>query len=403
MLQAVVNHLSTNLAEWLIYGAIAIVTLIGFTSCILPVMKNSSGLNKATVKLENGIVSGSTSVWMDENFLGKSLRNEWHEFLSNAGQLRKRGVGCDTRDYVNEDSVIDKPGHAQLADLIPGLLTSLGILGTFVGLIMGLSGVDFSSASGTMDSIRTLLSGMKTAFYTSVVGISCSLVFNMVNRIVIGKALRALDNFDDSFSELVMPRPLQADVAMLCEKKDEDSRFSKLFSALSNQMAVTIESSVGRAMNPLTQSMDAFIQGATQEQVDGIRRVAGQFVFQMNNTLSDQFKQLGDTLQQVNQSQLIAQENMSATISSIEAMNKQAEQIASACQETVTMLQSFNQNVKQQQTDQSLNMESYQFTANELTEKLKGLTESIACMQNAVDQVTDSLKVEEAFKGGSMK
>ena len=61
-----------------------------------------------------------------------------------------------------------------LYDSIPGVFTSLGVLGTFSGILFGLLGFD---ASDLDKYIPILLGGMKTAFITSVVGLLCSLCF----------------------------------------------------------------------------------------------------------------------------------------------------------------------------------------------------------------------------------
>ncbi|MEL6115333.1 hypothetical protein P0Y67_08970 [Photobacterium sp. SP02] len=62
--------------------------------------------------------------------------------------------------------------------LIPALLTSIGITGTFLGITLGLS--EFSMAGDSkalLTSAAELLEGMKTAFYTSLAGLSSSAVF----------------------------------------------------------------------------------------------------------------------------------------------------------------------------------------------------------------------------------
>ena len=79
-----------------------------------------------------------------------------------------RGLNCNVEDYVNDDTVIYAVGHAQLAEVVPGLLTSLGILGTFIGLMRGLSGLDLNDAAKTMESIPQLIGGMTYAFTTSI-------------------------------------------------------------------------------------------------------------------------------------------------------------------------------------------------------------------------------------------
>ena len=56
----------------------------------------------------------------------------------------------------------------------PNMLTSLGILGTFVGIVVGLIGFDVNAIDA---SIGTLLAGLKTAFITSLVGILLAILF----------------------------------------------------------------------------------------------------------------------------------------------------------------------------------------------------------------------------------
>ena len=364
--------------EWLIYAAVALVTLIGVFKCIVPVLHNAHVLNRGITRLEKRLVSGERPPWREARFLGKSLRDEWRQFLQNAAQLEVRGIPCDLENYINDDSVIDKPGHSQLAELIPSLLTSLGILGTFLGLMIGLSTVNFGSAQGTIDSIETLLTNMKLAFSTSVAGISCSLAFNIVHRMAVGKAMRALDHFEDSFYELAMPRPLQQDVQLLCQKQDEDARTAALVEKMSAQVAASIEDAVGRAMLPLTRSLDTFIHGATQEQVDGIRRVAGQFVLQMNSALSDQFVTLGKTLETVNQSQLKTQSNLDATVLTIETMNQHASQICQACQETADKLSLLNAVLDDRQLEG-------------VSQKLETLMNSLEVLKQSVDEAAAEL------------
>ena len=58
----------------------------------------------------------------------------------------------------------------------PALMTSLGILGTFAGILVGLIAFD-SSPEGMRASIESLLDGMDQAFATSLLGLSFSIAF----------------------------------------------------------------------------------------------------------------------------------------------------------------------------------------------------------------------------------
>lgn len=67
-------------------------------------------------------------------------------------------------------------GH-QFTQYTPTLLTTLGILGTFAGIVSGLLGFDVSNIDG---SIGNLLSGLKTAFITSLVGMFLSIFYKLL-------------------------------------------------------------------------------------------------------------------------------------------------------------------------------------------------------------------------------
>ena len=60
--------------------------------------------------------------------------------------------------------------------MAPNLLTSLGILGTFFGIFVGLLDFDVSNID---DSVPSLLSGMTTAFWSSVIGMALSIMFKL--------------------------------------------------------------------------------------------------------------------------------------------------------------------------------------------------------------------------------
>ena len=385
MPEQLLSLLGTNLVDFLVYGAIALVVLVGVCKCIYPVFRNGSLLNRAVAKLEKTAGNNQRPPWREPRFLGRALRGEWQKFLLNAGQLDVRGMPCDIEDYINEDSVIDKPGHSQLAELIPSLLTSLGILGTFIGLMEGLTSVNFSDAQGTMDSIPLLLTGMRFAFATSVAGITCSLLFNMFYRMCVGRACRALDSFDEAFYELAMPRPLSPEVQLICQKQDEEERLAHIAEAVGSRVSASLEMAVSRAMDPLTKSLDTFIQGATQEQVEGVRRIVGQFVSQLNAQLSGQMTTLGHTMDMVSQGQLQTQKNLQNTLNAAQAMAADAQTMQTACAQMAQSLQSWVDDWKSSQARRTEEASALEEQNQHLRQELELLTRSLADMRIAAD------------------
>ncbi|WGS71116.1 hypothetical protein [Pseudanabaena galeata] len=65
---------------------------------------------------------------------------------------------------------------------LPPILTALGVLGTFYGMSVGLMGVkiDAGNVEKSLNSAITLIEGMKTAFFTSLLGLGTSTILSAI-------------------------------------------------------------------------------------------------------------------------------------------------------------------------------------------------------------------------------
>ena len=316
-----VTGILPDLADYLVYGAIAVVTLIGFFKCLLPLWRTTSSLRRAISRLQ--AEAGQTTdkpVWQTSGFVGKRLRGTWLRFLQNAEQLDRRGLPTNVEDYINDDTVTHGPGNATLAELIPSLLTSLGILGTFMGLSRGLSSLNFADSAKLVEGIPVLLEGMRFAFGTSVAGISCSIVFNMLNRISQGSSYRAIDDFVTSFTQLAMSRPLDNDVQMIILNQDRNYMLQGINDTLVDRLADNVGRSITRAMTPVSDSMDRFIIGATRNQIDGVNHIVARFLDEMDRSLGNQFSAMATAMDAVTQNQILAARQTGETVSSAQGI-----------------------------------------------------------------------------------
>lgn len=103
----------------------------------------------------------------------------------------------------------------------PGLLTSLGILGTFIGIVIGLLDFNIKDIDG---SIEALLAGLKTAFITSLSGMAGAIVFKVISTTKVFYENRVIDDF-----------PLEVEAKDILKAiKDQDKKFDLLVKALSS-------------------------------------------------------------------------------------------------------------------------------------------------------------------------
>ncbi len=362
-----------HLVDYLVYACIAVVTAIGVVKCLLPLWNTTHALRRAIRKLQDQAGENpERPVWQEPKFMGKRLKGCWLRFLQNAEQLDRRGLPCNVEDYINDDTVTHGPGNATLAEMIPNLLTSLGILGTFIGMTQGLSGLDVSSTDSMMSGIQTLLNGMQFAFGTSVAGVSCSLIFNMLNRIAQGSSYRAIDDFTESFTQLAMQRPLDNDVQLICQNQDRNHLLGTVTEQVSTRMASSIEGAIGRAMQPVSQSMDRFLMGATQTQIDGVQHIVNRFVEQMNSSLNGQFLTLGKTMTDINRNQQVSMERLEQSMNAVSGIIQDTRQLHTVSGEVIDRFEQYVSEMSQaRQRD-----ERFEKTSAEL----------LAAMHQAADQ-----------------
>ena len=107
-------------------------------------------------------------------------------------------------EFINDSSVCKyNKLNLRMLDTAAGTLVGLGLLGTFLGLTLGIKGFDSSNTERINESIQGLLAGMGTAFYTSLAGMIASILFTGLDkafRYRLYKYTKELtDNLDSEF------------------------------------------------------------------------------------------------------------------------------------------------------------------------------------------------------------
>lgn len=86
-------------------------------------------------------------------------------------------------EFINDFSVCKyNKLNLQMLDTAAGTLVGLGLLGTFLGLTLGIKGFDSSNTERINESIQGLLAGMGTAFLTSLLGMTFSILFTAADK-----------------------------------------------------------------------------------------------------------------------------------------------------------------------------------------------------------------------------
>lgn len=86
-------------------------------------------------------------------------------------------------EFFSEFTVCKACGiNTRIIDAGSGTLVGLGLLGTFLGLTLGIKNFDSTTSDHIQSSIQVLLSGMGTAFLTSLLGMGASLIYTIFEK-----------------------------------------------------------------------------------------------------------------------------------------------------------------------------------------------------------------------------
>lgn len=329
--QAITSHLAAgqavrNVAEILVYLAMVVLFVIGILKCIVPVSQCRRQLNKGARRIRR---NDSKETWQDKKFLGRGpLTTPWSEYLNS--RLFADDEYYDASpidDYINEDTAIYDPGFSSFADALPGILVSLGFLGTLIGIIMGLSNFNLDNANATMSAIRVLMDGMRYAFATSIVGVIGSISFSLILRTVQGSARKALQAFYDAMSTKAHMSTVDPITQIAIYQQEQTQMIHALAQDVAGDLTDRIGTTVGLALQPLQDSLDNFVTVAAREQIRGLDIIVNKFVENMNASLQGQFVNLATMIDKTCQWHQDTQETVRATIDGLNRVSRDIVQI----------------------------------------------------------------------------
>jgi|GEM_PF-2740285 len=116
----------------------------------------------------------------------RSMQLPNEHFQLNEGEAPSLRNTMQVKSIFNMEEIIERQINIRLFTSVPNMLTGLGLLFTFVGLVIGISGassgLSSADAEAARQSLNPLLKGASIAFSTSIVGIICSMIFSIIEK-----------------------------------------------------------------------------------------------------------------------------------------------------------------------------------------------------------------------------
>lgn len=388
-----------SIVNLLVYIVIVLLFVVGIVRCIVPVSRTRATIRRAIRSIKQG-ATGKRS-WQEDKFLGKGcLYPHWSEYLNNL--FFADGVyhnASNVEDYINEDTAIYGPGRISFAEAIPGLMVSLGFLGTLIGLAMGLSGFDMSDAESVQQSIVTLIPGMRYAFMTSIVGVVGSIAFTLITRFVCGSAEHTLQDFYGAMSRYAGVLSVDPMTQIAIYQQEQTALIQTMSEDLNGSFTQRLEEIILSAAEPMQKSLEEFVTVNTQQQLRLIDKVAGRFVERMDQMLDGQFANLSGVIQDTCNAQQKATALVREGMDGAGKVLTNAAQLEASLEKMVGRLEEYMQKLNAARTgaDDSYlriasNVEKMELVAGQQNAYLKSVSAMHAELTRSVQAMQDSQK-----------
>ena len=311
-------------------------------------------------------VFNNTSFFHQWSEFEETLHDQ-HEVIDGEQRVTKSRATTPASYYFSAQSIVDTPLHAEYFKHLPGILTGLGIIGTFLGLMLGLHAFDPSAPEKVQESVSGLIRDVFYAFIGSLASIVCAMVVTHYEKEQLRICYDQLEKLTDSIDGLfdagvgeeyladlvhtsressIQTRMLKDSLVtdlreMLQNLVDTQVRESlKLAETLSGsyrdsgtmlagQISQSIESSFREPLEKIAQSVSA--ASGDQSKVVGsmLQEVLVAFMAKLESTFGQQFQGLSSMLEQSVTAMQQMQNGFAALVSDLRDASESSSQAVS--------------------------------------------------------------------------
>jgi hypothetical protein len=284
----------------------------------------------------------------------------WEEYADTLHELRKASLGdlalteiratVPAESMFTRDVLVDSRLFDDFTRHLPGVLTGLGIIGTFAGLLDGLSNFDPSTPATAVAGLKPLMTGVEHAFVASGAAIGCAMFVIFVSKLTLAYFYGLVDQLNHAIDSLYstgageeylsrLVRASESSEAHTAQLKDslvED--LSKMMAnlvdrqiaahdtaskALGDRIGETIATSLAEPMKRMGEAMEQSTKG-NGEQVNGmLETLLTGFMAKLEDTVGGQMRGINEQLQKSMEAMTTVQTSLQGLLSNIAKSNEQ--------------------------------------------------------------------------------
>lgn len=283
-------------------GIMVVLYLAGMIGGMFRMGNISEALRGATEELSgifktSGRVAAEKLVHLNGIFNHTYLDSKMENFTDSIARSEE-GIG-EIEEYLNEEE-LDNHLHKRLLEMIPDIFTSLGILGTFVGLVWGLKNFQPNNYEAMTSSVASLVDGIKVAFLTSIYGIALSIIYTFGMKTEYSSMTENLQAFLEKFHSCVMPTAENESRNLLVSsQKNQTAAMNQMAEQFSVQMAESFEKVIAPTFMKMNDSLELLSTSVLRCQQDAVKDILDTFLREMHASFNLEFRDFNEALAQL--------------------------------------------------------------------------------------------------------
>jgi hypothetical protein len=435
---------STNWHVWSVGAIIAFVS-IGFVfRFAFPAMRLGRSL-RSTIDALTSIKVKAAGAAVDLEMIAREVMDEprmshlWTEYSETlhpqrvddgTGVMRVSRWRATTlaETFFSEHALVDSPLKTEFYKHVPGILTGLGIIGTFSGLIMGL--IDFNvsiNPTQAQAELSNLVKAVGHAFFVSAAAITLAMLFTWIEKSLITGRYRQVEDLrqlidsmfnagagEEYLERLVVASETQATQAaqikdalvadlreiltdLTARQVEENARVT---GQISVEVGKAIAESLGEPMGAIAEA----VKGVSTNQGDAINKmltdVLSSFSAQMRDMFGGQMQGMSDLLRQTSDAMRDTATQFARLAEGMDSAGKNAvDAMADRLNSAITSMEARQHIMNKQMGEfveqlRSMTAESQSETGRKMQEALSTMGEQVAAavgeLRRQAEEASDS-------------
>lgn len=294
-------------------------------------------------------------------FKSEPLKHLWDEYQKTLHGVHKAGTGSNAltemhatipaESIFNREVLVDGRLFDEFTRHLPGVLTGLGIIGTFAGLLDGLSSFRPTPIEDAVNGLGPLLLGVQHAFIASGTAIACAMLVVFVSRFALAYLYRLVERLTHAVDSLYAAGAGEAYLARLVKSSEQNAAstaqlkdalvedLNKMMTnlvdrqiaaqeaatnALGDRIGESITKAIAEPMKRVGDAMEVTARGNGDQVNNMLESLLTGFMAKLEDTFGGQMRGINEQMQRSMDSMGAVQASLQALLADIQRTNEQA-------------------------------------------------------------------------------